>query len=219
MKATCYDVLGVPQCAGAAEIRSAYRKLAARFHPDRNAATQEKFLAINQAYVILSDPEKRRDYDRTLPGEYRKKPTLGDQIEAALRSGIRRPPPTRSSRNTPKAKARTRPPQKSVPYDHFSEWTRAKLRKEFGTDVGRSFWELRTMFASKFVRTWIEPYDFLIRPEILADMGSEFHDEEILRTFFMDPRGSGKPRIWGKHRAIVAATLGVGRVKVYVRVS
>jgi molecular chaperone DnaJ len=62
-----YEVLGVPRDADSAEIKKAYRKLAVRFHPDKNpgdAAAEEKFKEIGQAYEILSDDEKRAAYDR-----------------------------------------------------------------------------------------------------------------------------------------------------------
>ena len=61
-----YQILGVMKTAGKAEIKEAYRKLAFQYHPDRNAgeaAAVEKMKDINEAYAVLSDPEKRRRYD------------------------------------------------------------------------------------------------------------------------------------------------------------
>jgi curved DNA-binding protein len=64
--ADLYGVLGVPENAGADDIKKAYRSLAKRLHPDANPGdkkSEEKFKELGQAYEILSDPEKRRRYD------------------------------------------------------------------------------------------------------------------------------------------------------------
>lgn len=61
-----YDILGVQRDATAAQIKSAYRKLARKYHPDVNksADATEKFREATEAYDVLSDPEKRRQYDQ-----------------------------------------------------------------------------------------------------------------------------------------------------------
>ncbi len=63
---THYSVLGLSKKASADEIKKAYRKLAKKYHPDLNPGNEEaekKFKAVNDAYEILGDSEKRKKYD------------------------------------------------------------------------------------------------------------------------------------------------------------
>jgi DnaJ-class molecular chaperone len=63
---TYYDLLGVNHQAQPANLRSAYRKLAQRYHPDKmpgNPKAEQVMAALNQAYSVLSDPGQRAEYD------------------------------------------------------------------------------------------------------------------------------------------------------------
>src|SRR5215831_19877245 len=67
MKRDYYEILGVNKSAAADEIKKAYRKVAMQYHPDRNPgdkAAEEKFKEAAEAYEILSDVDKKSQYDR-----------------------------------------------------------------------------------------------------------------------------------------------------------
>lgn len=68
MKRDYYEVLGVAKDADAEEIKKAYRKLARQYHPDVNKAAdaEEKFKEVKEAYDVLSEPQKRAQYDLSL---------------------------------------------------------------------------------------------------------------------------------------------------------
>lgn len=67
-----YEILGVSRDVSEAELKKSYHKLALKYHPDRYAgksekekkATEEKFKEINEAYSVLSDSQKRKNYDQ-----------------------------------------------------------------------------------------------------------------------------------------------------------
>jgi curved DNA-binding protein len=77
-----YEILGLEPGAGDAEIKSAYRRLARKYHPDvsKEAGAEDKFKAVNEAYEALRDPQKRAAYDQLRSRGYRP----GDDV---------RPPP------------------------------------------------------------------------------------------------------------------------------
>src|SRR5688572_29552064 len=69
--ATYYDLLKVDRKAAPERVRAAYRSLAQRYHPDKrpgNADAIRVMAALNEAYAVLSDPQKRARYDRSIDG-------------------------------------------------------------------------------------------------------------------------------------------------------
>ncbi len=76
MKRDYYEILGVSKNASLDEIKKAYRKLAHQYHPDKGGDA-EKFKEINEAYQVLSDPEKRKQYD-----------AFGHSFDSASHSGF-----------------------------------------------------------------------------------------------------------------------------------
>ena len=63
MKKDYYDILGVQKTASEADIKSAFRKLAHKYHPDKTGGNEAKFKEVSEAYAVLSDKKRRAEYD------------------------------------------------------------------------------------------------------------------------------------------------------------
>ena len=102
MATNYYVILGVKPGASQAQIRSAYRELAKTYHPDHYEGGREPFLEVQEAYVVLSDPERRRVYDRE----------RGERApeRVATRWAARRPEPMR---------AQVEPIEEITPFESF----------------------------------------------------------------------------------------------------
>lgn len=79
-----YTILGLEKGASADDIKKAFRKKAKENHPDREGGSDEMMSAINQAYGVLSDPEKRARYDAT--GAFGEMPNMEQQAESLIMS-------------------------------------------------------------------------------------------------------------------------------------
>ena len=86
MKADYYEILEVERTASDAEIKTAYRKLAMKWHPDRNPnnpEAEEKFKQCSEAYAVLSDPDK---HVLTAYGAFGEKKMYGKTVQGVIRS-------------------------------------------------------------------------------------------------------------------------------------
>lgn len=66
MAKSYYAILGITSGASQSDVKTAYRRLAKEFHPDRYAGTDRPFLEVQEAYSVLSDSGRRREYDAQL---------------------------------------------------------------------------------------------------------------------------------------------------------
>ncbi len=79
-----YEILGLSKTAGSAEVKKAYRQLALKYHPDKNSgnkAYEEKFKEISEAYAVLSDPVKKKQYDTYGSADFRQRYSREDIFE------------------------------------------------------------------------------------------------------------------------------------------
>lgn len=84
-----YKTLGIPKGSNEEEIKKAYRRMALRFHPDKNkdANAEEKFKEIAEAYEVLSDPKKRAVYDQLGEEGEREGARLGSVCRGSVSAG------------------------------------------------------------------------------------------------------------------------------------
>ena len=101
MSATLYDILGISPSASAEELKTAYKKLAKLYHPDKNQGSswhEEQFKRVNQIYQLLSDPLKRKQYDNLL--EYEAFQKRRPPQQSAPKATTPKPRKTEAKKNT-----------------------------------------------------------------------------------------------------------------------
>src|SRR5262245_9502288 len=115
-----YRTLGLHRDATEAEVKAAHRKLAKRFHPDKEGGDRERFLKVQEAYRVLSDALARKEWDdRHAPGPmraHRPSPSRSSAAGAAADGAKPRPPrrPARP-RNAPETEPGNTPPTEEPP--------------------------------------------------------------------------------------------------------
>jgi curved DNA-binding protein CbpA len=124
-----YRVLGILRAASADEIKAAHRRLAKRYHPDGSTGDEERFLAVQEAYQLLSDPLRRGDWDRRhAPGPVRASSRARRQTGAEPRPAGDRAAPGRTRvsrpRRTPGGRARTWTAERVPWWEDFRPGTR-----------------------------------------------------------------------------------------------
>lgn len=167
-----YQTLGVSSAATNAEIRRAYRILARRYHPDVNPGRQtaEQFRAIAEAYDILSDSGKRKQYDQERDlhdtfssafdrahQAYRRQQQQGNQAKA--RREASRPPPQPEPKPQPQAQAQTKPAPESRPFRLAllkSPWLPSMSKERVTTHAKELVTKVRK--TAKALSSLVEPF-------------------------------------------------------------
>ncbi len=149
MLSNYYKILGIPTSATETELRRAYRILARRYHPDVNPGAQsvERFKLIAEAYGILSDPEKRKQYDLDLKREQ------ANEQEKVF-TNFRRQQNEQMQKN---ARERYYQAQKAD-YEKIKQFTKSKTTPEnkgndnFGKQIGNFFSKFTSKPGSKNIK-------------------------------------------------------------------
>ena len=157
-----YQVLGVRRSAGADEIRAAFRELVKRHHPDlfstradKDQAT-EKLSRINEAYAVLGNPQRRREYDQTLVQEPKPRPRA--------RTPKR---PRKTARSNPRAVPRGRRPRL-----RFS-WARVP-KKRLGYALGATAAVLLLVYAFRSEPRWTTGWVLVEKVEVSSATSAGF---------------------------------------------
>jgi DnaJ-domain-containing protein 1 len=119
-----YTILGISTTASDQEIKRAYRTLVKRYHPDSRSSesSHEQIVAINYAYDILSDPEKRAQYDRGFAAIYFEPPPQEDPMEVYKRE-FKRKRWEREKKEREEARARKTAIYRVLRWIHFAVLT------------------------------------------------------------------------------------------------
>lgn len=174
-----YDTLGVSRSATSAEIKKAFREKAVSTHPDRNPdvepeAAQARFAAVGEAYEILKDPDKRREYDTTgrVGGGMGMGGPGGADMEAIFREFMRQ-----QQGGQPFGGGAPRPPPpKPFPQPDMEAWIRADVasieRASRASGISADNDSLRARFAGTLaVVSAVDPRDRSVKVRVMVSPG------------------------------------------------
>jgi curved DNA-binding protein CbpA len=213
-----YDIIGVPTSASADEIRSAYRELVKRYHPDLYWTSEDKIRAndklrqINEAYATLGDAERRRDYDQKRSS----KPAI--KTAQASPFGRRRSSMQGSNSTRRASRSAQKPTVKRWKYPVSPKWAGGVLGMIVFALVAHAFWDDPQVGTAWTLleRTVVEPSQSAPgqRPAtpnwiVLGSYGFASECADALRTMIRKDEQEGSKAVFDEGKGMMGITVQV----------